>query len=128
MNVLLDTCALIWLVNGDAALSHRATAAMQTAWFAYVSPVTAWEMGLKLAKGKLALNEPLETWFPRAKEQHNLEELPLDSEAAIRACGLPRLHADPADRLLIATAIQHGLTLLTPDPLIQQYPGLQTLW
>jgi PIN domain nuclease of toxin-antitoxin system len=128
MNVLLDTCALIWLVNGDTALSRPALEAIQGAWAAHVSAVTAWELGIKHSKNKIELGEALERWFERVIEQHSLCDFPLDSRSAIRASRLPALHADPADRLLIATAIEHGMTLLTPDPIIRKYPGLQTIW
>jgi PIN domain nuclease of toxin-antitoxin system len=128
MNALLDTCALIWLVNGDSALGADARKAIRTAWMVSVSSVTAWELGLKLAKGKLEIEEPLDSWWRGAIAQHNLTDLPLDSQSAIRATHLPPLHGDPADRLLIATALEHDLTVLTPDPLIRKYPGLRTIW
>lgn len=57
-----------------------------------------------------------------------MRELPLTGVIAARATLLPPIHKDPFDRLLIATAIEHQLTLLTPDQTIRQYPGLKTLW
>jgi PIN domain nuclease of toxin-antitoxin system len=128
MNVLLDTCALLWLTNNDKALPRRARTALQEATIAYVSAVTAWELGLKTSKGKIALPEVLEAWLPRVLLRHGLTELPLGHKAAIRSTALPPLHLDPADRMLAATALEHDLTLLTPDPLIRQYPGVKTLW
>ena len=59
---------------------------------------------------------------------HGLESLDLEMDSAIAAGALPALHADPFDRLLIAVAQAHRLVLLTPDPLIRQYPALTTLW
>ena len=59
---------------------------------------------------------------------HGLKSLALEMESAVAAGALPALHADPFDRLLIASAQAHRLTLLTPDPFIRQYPALATLW
>lgn len=84
--------------------------------------------GLKAARGKITLSLPLADWVEGAAALHGLEELPLDRRAAIRAASLPELHRDPFDRLLIATAHEHRLTLLTPDANIRQYPDLRTLW
>lgn len=128
MNVLLDTCTFLWLAGNDRALAEPARRAIMRADRIAVSAVTAWELGIKHAQGKVDLPEPLETWFPRVCDFHGLSEVPLNSAAALRASRLPPIHHDPADRLLIATAIENGLTLLTPDAAIHQYPGLQTLW
>jgi PIN domain nuclease of toxin-antitoxin system len=128
MNALLDTCAIIWLANQDERLSAVARQAIDRAWMVHVSPVSAWELGLKIAKGRLALAEPLETWWPRVIETHDLSEFPLYGAEAARSTRLPPIHTDPADRLLIAIAMEHQFTLLTPDPKIAQYPNLQILW
>lgn len=128
MNVLLDTCAIIWLANQAEQLSAGAREAIDQAWFVYVSPVSAWELGLKVSKGRVTLPEPLETWWPRVIETHQLSEFPLYAPEAVRSTRLPPIHNDPADRFLIATAIEQQFTLLTPDPKIRQYPNLKTLW
>ena len=128
MNLLLDTCVLIWLANQDAQLSDAARKALDDAWFVHVSPVSAWEIGLKAAKGRITLPEPLQSWWPRLLDTHQLSEFPLHAPEAARSTQLPLIHNDPADRLLIAVAMEHQLVLLTPDPVIRQYPNLQTLW
>jgi len=128
MRILLDTCALIWLVNGGSELSLTAKATIQQAETVWVSAVSAWEMGIKHARGKLVLDGGLESWIERALRQHHLREMPLDIRSALRASRLPAIHADSADRLLIASALEHGLTLLTPDPAISRYPGISLLW
>jgi len=128
MNVLLDTCVIIWLANQAAQLSAAARNAIEQAWFVHVSPVSAWELGLKLARGRISLNEPLETWWHRVIETHQLSEFPLYGLEAARSTRLPPIHNDPADRFLVAIAMEHQFTLLTPDPRIRQYPNLTTLW
>lgn len=128
MNVLLDTCALYWIANDAEDLSAAAREAIEGAWSVYVSPVSAWEIGLKVRKGKLELPEALESWYSRVLERHDLEEFPLGGEAAMRSTSLPPLHQDPADRLLIAVAQTHDLVLLTPDEKIRRYPDVNVLW
>jgi PIN domain nuclease of toxin-antitoxin system len=128
MNVLLDTCTILWLVNEDDKLSDGARKAIDDATLVHISPVSAWELGLKIVKGKLTLPEALPTWWIRVAQTHDLIEFPLHAAAAARSTALPAIHHDPADRLLIAVAIEHGFTLLTPDPKIRQYPDVQTLW
>ncbi len=128
MNILLDTCCLLWLANEDAQLSEKASKAIDEAHFTFVSPVSAWEIGLKESKGKLRFNDPLPLWWRKVMETHDLTELPLRGEEAVHSASLPLLHRDPADRLLISVAIKHNMTLLTPDDKISQYPGVKTLW
>ena len=128
VNALLDTCALLWLARRDSNLSPVVRQAIEKADLVYVSAVSAWELGLKFARGKLEFPVPLKEWYPAVLVKHRLQELPLTGALGIAATQLPALHADPADRLLIATALEHGLTLLTPDRHITQYPNLKTLW
>jgi len=127
--ILLDTCALLWLAIEPGALpeSARRTVA-SNAGSLYVSPISAFEIGQKAARGKLRLNLPPENWFPRALELHGLKECAFHSRIGLAAATLPDLHRDPFDRLLVATAQIQNLTILTPDPLIHQYPGIRTLW
>ena len=61
------------------------------------------------------------------REAHAIEPLPLDEESALHLSRLAPLHRDPFDRMLVCQAIVHGLTILTPDPLIAQYPA-RTVW
>ncbi len=128
--ILLDTCALLWLASDSPALSSSAKNALRKqADYLFVSSFSAWEIALKSSKGKLTLNNltPAD-WFARVLHQHRLTEIAVDHPIATASVALPPLHADPADRVLIATAQIHGLALLTPDPLIRQYPNLRSLW
>src|SRR5437762_13701687 len=129
MNCLLDTRALIWLVNGAPELSAVARRACSDPNARiYVSAASAWEIALKHARGKLALAGSVSNWWPQALARHGLVELPITGEIAIASTALPGVHADPADRLLIATAQQCQLTLLTPDLMIAKYLNLTVLW
>ncbi len=127
--ILLDTCTLLWLAIEPKRLSSAAREGMAAAGeFVYVSAISAWEIAWKHRCRKLQLKLAPEAWWPRAVEQHALKELPISAAIALRSTSLSSLHRDPADRFLIATAQEHNLTLLTPDPDIRQYPDLKSLW
>jgi PIN domain nuclease of toxin-antitoxin system len=61
------------------------------------------------------------------RERHGIESLAIDEESALHVSRLPGIHRDPFDRMIVAQAIVHGLTILTPDPLVTRYPG-RTTW
>ncbi len=127
--ILLDTCALIWLAADPEMLGDAArTAILRVEDSVFVSPITIFEIGQKQISGKLILPAPVEEWFPAILARHQLSEIHLSARIAATASNLPPLHKDPFDRLLIATAMEHRLTLLTPDQHIRQYPGIATLW
>ena len=126
MNVLLDTCALVALADGD--LPRVAAGALRKAPEALVSFVSAWEVAIKAAGGKLRLKEPPARWFLALVERYELREVPLDAGIACAAAALPPLHRDPFDRVIVGLAQAHGLTALTSDENIRQYAGVKTLW
>jgi PIN domain nuclease of toxin-antitoxin system len=126
VNVLLDTCALINLANGD--LPKQAMAAFRKAPAAYVSSVSPWEIAIKSALGKLQLNAPPLEWFTGLAERYDLREIPVDSGTASASAALPFVHRDPFDRVIVALAQSRGLVVLTSDQNITSYPGVTTLW
>ena len=67
-------------------------------------------------------------WFGAALEFHGLTEIPVTGSIAAASTELPPLHSDPCDRLIVATAMLHSLTILTPDPYIQNCEGAETAW
>ncbi len=111
MNYLLDTCALIWLVNNAVELGPRARqACLAPSSGIMVSVASAWEIALKQARGKLALSQPVAQWWNHALQRYSLTEVPISASIAMASVALPPIHADPADRLLAATALEHQLT------------------
>lgn len=127
--LLLDTCSLLWLVADQDRLSgtaRRLLAAQPASPF--VSAISAFEIGVKSRRGALVLPMPVEEWYGAALDAHGLIEIPVTGSCAIRATALPPLHRDPADRIIVATALDHRLTILTPDPLIRAYPGVSVAW
>lgn len=128
MKLLLDTCTFLWIAAGDAALSASAREAFSNpSNEVYLSAISAWEIAIKNALGKLPLPSPASVFVPHERERHRVETLPLGENAALALTRLPDLHRDPFDRMLVCQAIMGGLTLVTPDPLITQYP-VATLW
>jgi PIN domain nuclease of toxin-antitoxin system len=125
--VLLDTCAVIYLANG-ALMENGATDAIRCAALAdgvFVSPVSAWEVGLLSRPGRATtirfLPDP-KTWFARVLAAPAIREAPFTPEIAIDSAHLPPpLHGDPADRLLIATARHLGVPIVTRDRQITAY-------
>jgi PIN domain nuclease of toxin-antitoxin system len=128
LNILLDTCTFLWLAGGGRSLPPRAAAAFQSPENAvFLSAVSAWEIAVKHANGRLLLPEPPERLVPEERERLGILPLRFDEESALHVTKLPGLHRDPFDRMLVSQAIVHGLTILTPDDLIAQYPA-RTLW
>jgi PIN domain nuclease of toxin-antitoxin system len=126
--VLLDTCAAIWLFE-QAPLSQVSLAAVRSAAIStgvFVSPVSAWEVGL-LATGSrrsLSFEPSAQAWFDDLLALPGVRLIPLTHRAAIAASSLPgHFHRDPADRLLIATARELGVPLVTRDRRILDYAG-----
>lgn len=123
MRLLLDTCTFLWSISGAPELSARARALYTDPENeVYLSAVSAWEIALKHALGRLPLPEPPERFVPAQRRRHGIDALPLDEESALHLARLPALHRDPFDRMLVCQAIAHGLVVLSPDPLVTQYP------
>lgn len=124
--MLLDTCALLWLGQGGGRLSRDALARIDNAPVVYVSAISGFEIGIKVAKGKLSLPSRPAEWLATVLEHHDLRELPVDLAAAVRATELPAIHADPVDRILIATAEAHNLPVVTRDAVFARY-GIEVI-
>ena len=129
MNYLLDTCGLLALIRGGDEFSSGARMAVGAPGATlFLSVVSAVELAIKCGKGKLALSLPIEQWLTLAIQHHRLRLLPLELSPSCASGALPWLHHDPFDRILIATAMQRNLIILTSDRVIPTYPGIQTLW
>ena len=126
MNVLLDTCARFVLADGP--LPARAAKAFGDAPLAFVSPVSAWEAAIKHKLGKITLGKAPAEWFEQMIRHHHCSQLPLSTALLCAAADLPLIHSDPFDRVLVATALAHRLTILTSDSKIAAYPGIRTFW
>ena len=119
--MILDTCALLWLAQGRGELSEVALQRIDAAPVVYVSAISGFEIGIKVQKGKLGLPARPADWFTAVLAHHNLEVLLLDLAICIRSTELPAIHADPCDRMIIATAQVHHMPVVTADPIFAQY-------
>ena len=128
MRILLDTVAFLWAVIDAPDLSDAARELFADPGNeVYLSSVSAWEISVKNALGKLPLPDSPARYVPAQRRQHGIETLHLDEEAALSLNQLPVLHKDPFDRMLVCQAIAQDLVILTPDRLIAQYP-VRTAW
>ncbi len=126
--ILLDTCTLLWLAHGEGLPVGVAERIADLENGIFVSAMSALEIGIKAAKGKLELPMPPGVWWHTVLDHHGIAEVPVDATIAFAATQLPPIHRDPADRVIVATARHLRAVLLTPDPLIAQYPGVMVYW
>jgi PIN domain nuclease of toxin-antitoxin system len=95
-----------------------------------ISPISIWEMSTKASRGRLSLDRELRIWVRHALARPGMRLLEISAEIAITAgeLGTHGFHGDPADRLIAATAMQHGAELVTKDDFIRSYAGVRTIW
>ena len=123
---LLDTCALVWLANGNGRMPVRVRRELAEADELYVSSVSAWEISRKLQKGTLVLDGDMRTVWTNLVESYRLKVLTVTPEIAIVSTELPEIHKDPADRFIIATAKVGKLKVVTSDGRFPEY-GIDVL-
>jgi PIN domain nuclease of toxin-antitoxin system len=121
---LLDTSTILWTLAGPERLSAAARAALKKP--IVLSVVSYWEVVIKVRKGLLTVGNPVE-WWSRAVELLGGTILAVQVAHISALSGLPDIHKDPFDRLLIAQASKEGLILLTSDEIVGRYP-VKTLW
>ncbi len=127
--ILLDTCTLLWLVAAPSRLSKRARATIDASrGQMFVSAISAFEVAIKHRRRALVLPLPADEWYAAAIAHHGVVEIAVTGSIAARSVALPALHADPADRMIVATAQDRSLTVVTPDRLIGQYPDVSVIW
>ncbi len=115
--ILIDTHVLIWLDEGNSSLGKKSRALTDTALQEgelLVSAISFWETAMLVAKQRVEIKMDLEAWRLNLLAQ-GLQEAPVDGGLALRAGNLPEFHGDPADRLIVATALHTSATLLTAD-------------
>ena len=125
MRLLLDTHIFLWYIQDDRRLA--------AAWDqligdprnqVFLSVVSFWEIIIKSQVGKLPLPAAPEIYVPNMRDQHQFSSLSVDEFDVAYVAQLPSIHSDPFDRLLVAQALRHGLTLLTVDAKVRAYPNL----
>ena len=123
--IILDTNALIWLVNGHTNLGDEARELVDQAILRgelFVSAMSFWEVGVLVAKGRLLLYLPTSDWRRMALD-HGMEEVPLTGDVAMISTSLNGLPNDPADRIIATTAMVIGGILVTSDQSLLRWEG-----
>jgi len=131
--IVLDTHTLLWWASGDKAkLSTGATDAIEaelTGGQIIVSSISAWELSVLVAKGRIALSMDVEAWLKVVQEIESVKFMPVDNEVAVKSVELPgEFHKDPADRMIVATARMLAAPLVTADEKIRAYQHVKTIW
>jgi PIN domain nuclease of toxin-antitoxin system len=124
--LLLDTHIALWLDSGDQRLTTATRALIDDCWknggTIYLSAVTAWEIALLVDTGRIEMDVAVEAWIERFLDRPGIAPVPLGYRAACRAYQLDRFeHRDPADRMLIAIAIELACPLVTYDQRIENF-------
>jgi PIN domain nuclease of toxin-antitoxin system len=129
MKLLLDTqCFLWWFAEperlNEEAIAHIADESNEL-WFSVAS---VWEMGIKVAIGKLPLPEPLDSYTSSRMVKLGTKYLEITASHALRTATLPLHHRDPFDRMIIAQAQMESMTLMTADSMFKEYQDTTIFW
>ena len=130
--IVLDTHAWVWFISNPELLSKRAKRYLDAAVeekAIMISSISVWEVALLIAKKRLILTLELNDWIAKSEMLPFFKFIPIDNSVAIKSVNLPQpLHSDPADRIIIATAISLGAPIVTKDEKILNYSQVQTIW
>jgi len=130
--IVLDTHALIWWASDPELLSESARQALELARSKrelFVSSISAWEIAILVQKGRLQLTLDVRDWLGRCEVLPFLTFVPVENGIAVQSTRLSGdLHADPADRIIIATTLSLNAALVTKDEKIRRYPHVKTIW
>ena len=124
--IVLDTHIWIWLINSNFdQFPSSWLERFELAEILAISPLSCYEIALAQSRGRLELTCSSEEWFSRALTPAKIELLPLTPEITVRAVNLSPIHKDPFDRLIIATALEHGAKLASVDSQFSKYSKLE---
>ena len=123
MRILLDTHVLIWAVEGPEELGRNSKSLIEDGENEiFISPVSTLEIAQLIRSGRIDLNQTLGSWIKRAMKNLKAETAPFTHEIAETAYRLQEpFHKDPADRILVASAVLENFTLITADERILNY-------
>jgi PIN domain nuclease of toxin-antitoxin system len=130
MDILLDTCAVVWAAGAPNLLSVRAADVLRAPdAVVHVSAITVAELACGVERGRIALTSHWKTWFRNCLQVNGWTCLPIDLDTVEEAYSLPPpFHDDPADRIIVATARLRRLAVVTGDGKILAYPHVRTIW
>lgn len=130
--IVLDTHVWIWWISNPEKLSAPAREAINNAIKSNdigISSISVWETALLHSKNRLTLSMRIDEWIATSERLPFISFIPIDNRIAFKSVTLPEpLHSDPADRIIISTAIVLGAELITKDDKIIKYPYIKTIW
>ena len=129
--ILLDTHIWIWSQSETALLSDNVKKQIKKTKTDQrsIASISIWEFAMMVSKGRINLKIDPKSWLDRSIKNSGIQVIALSPEIAMDACNLPgEVHKDPADRIIVATARNHNITLLTKDKKILEYPHVNSLW
>ena len=130
--IVLDTHVWVWFISNPELLSKAAKKAINVSMeqkAIFISSISAWELALLAAKKRLKLTIDVTDWITKSERLPFLQFIPVDNSVAVKSVNLPQpLHKDPADRLIIATAITIAAPVVTKDEKLWDYPHVKTIW
>lgn len=125
--IVLDTHAWVWATTDETKLSARARERMRAETTLGVPVICAWEVAMLVAKKRLTLDRDVADWIREALAEPKVTLLPLTPEIAVTSATL-RIHGDPSDRMIVATAIAHAADLVTKDRSLRRSRLVKTIW
>lgn len=130
MKVLLDTCAILWAISDPDSLTGKARDVLnQEDTEVTVSPISCAEIACAVERGRLELDRHWKLWFRHFVNQNGWETVDIDLFVVEEAYSLPTpFHADPADRIIVASARILRCPVVTADRKILEYPHVDTVW
>lgn len=126
--IVLDTHAWIWLASDPSQLGRAAARALRAARSRGVAAISCWEVAMLAAAGRIELDRDAVAWMDDSLRAERIELLPLTPAVAAVSAQLEALRGDPADRLIVATALTHGAALVTCDERIRASGVVKTVW
>lgn len=130
--IVLDTHALIWWISKPEKLSSKARKEIEKnskKQEIIISTISTWEIYLLIKNNKLELSQDVDSWIQKVEQLSPVLFVSVDNTIAAKSVNLPEpFHKDPADRIIIATALTIGATLITSDRKILKYPHVRSLW
>jgi PIN domain nuclease of toxin-antitoxin system len=128
--IALDTHALLWWALDPVQLSataRRKVKSMEESG-GFVSAISFWELGLKIKRKQLNIGLSIEEFARRIERSGIVEVVPVDTTLWLSSLALRWEHRDPADRVIVATALARGVPLLTRDDAIRAFRGVDCIW
>jgi PIN domain nuclease of toxin-antitoxin system len=130
--ILLDTHVLVWFVSNPELLSKYVLKTIESSMNSgsvFISSMSIWEIALLVKHQRIVLEMALDTWIGKVEDLPFISFVPVDNKIAYRSVHLQEpFHKDPADRIIVATALEIGAAVISKDEKIRSYNAVKTIW